>query len=65
MMSAEGDNVSDLELVWNYVNSCASGALRLHECGPVWQMGAIAVLLCAAIVALIVVRARALRAKEW
>ena len=50
----------DFDFVWRYVDSCASGALRLSECGPVWQFGVIAALLCIAIVALAVLRGRAL-----
>lgn len=62
-MKTEGRDVSDVELVWNYVHSCTSGALKLYECRPVWQMGAIVVLLCAAIIAFVMVRVRSARSK--
>ena len=42
-----------------YVRSCTAGALRVSDCGPVWQLGIIAALLAAAIVTLVVLRLRA------
>jgi hypothetical protein len=42
-----------------YVEGCAKGAIRLSECGPVWQLGIIAGLLVTAIVALGAMRLRA------
>lgn len=42
-----------------YVQSCTGGKLPLGECGPVWQLGVIAVLLVSAIVALMALRLRA------
>ena len=44
--------------VVSYVQACAGGALPLSECGPAWQMGVIAVLLVASVMALIVLRLR-------
>jgi hypothetical protein len=40
----------------SYVRSCANGALRIGDCGPVWQMGVIAALLVLLIVALAALR---------
>jgi hypothetical protein len=42
-----------------YVQACSNGKLALSECGPVWQIGIIAVLLASAIAVLIVLRLRA------
>jgi hypothetical protein len=39
-----------------YVQDCANGALPVSECGPVWQLGLIALLLVCAVVALVVLR---------
>ena len=47
-------------VVLAYVQSCASGALGAAECGPIWQLGVIAVLLVAAIVTLAVLQLRRL-----
>jgi hypothetical protein len=44
------------EFVVNYVQACTIGNLPLSECGPVWQLGIIAVLLVSAFMALIAVR---------
>ncbi len=51
--------MKNLEFIWRYVNSCTSGALMPSECGPVWQLGVIAVLLCIAVITLVVIRLRA------
>lgn len=50
--------MNDLDIVWGYVHTCASGALRLSECGPVWQFGVIAFFLCVAVITLVVLRVR-------
>ena len=50
----------DFDFVLRYVDSCASGALKLSECGPVWQLGVIALLLCAAVTVLVTLRVRTL-----
>jgi hypothetical protein len=42
--------------VVSYARACGSGSLPFSECGPVWQLGIIAVLLVAAIAFLIVLR---------
>lgn len=39
--------------VISYVQACAAGTLAFQECGPVWQFGAIALLLLCAILVLI------------
>ena len=39
--------------VLRYVQDCIGGQLTLSDCGPVWQLGVIAVLLAAAILFLI------------
>ena len=41
-----------------YVHSCTTGTLATGECGPVWHLLVIAVLLLAAITTLIVLRLR-------
>jgi hypothetical protein len=53
--------MGDLDFLWQYVGACASGALRFAECGPVWQVAVIAILLLAAVGALVVLRLRASR----
>jgi hypothetical protein len=45
----------------SYVQTCANGALRIGDCGPVWQMGVIAGLLLLLIVALAIMRWRSMR----
>ena len=45
-------------IAW-YIRGCASGAIKIGECGPVWQLTIIALLLLAAIVALVFMRIRA------
>ena len=49
-------NMSNLNFVVTYVQQCTGGKLALTECGPVWQMGVIAVLLVAAVAFLIGLR---------
>ena len=39
-------------VVW-YVRGCASGAITIGECGPVWELIVIALLLLAAFLALV------------
>jgi len=46
-------------LVLNYVASCTSGKLGLSDCGPIWQLGVIAVLLVVMVLALLALRLRA------
>ena len=48
--------MKDLGFIWQYADACARGALKLSDCGPVWQFGVMAVLLFTAIFALVVVR---------
>jgi maltodextrin utilization protein YvdJ len=38
----------------SYVRACGSGNLPFSECGPVWQISIIAVLLLAAVAVLVV-----------
>jgi hypothetical protein len=40
----------------SYINGCATGAVKIGECGPVWQLGVILTLLAVAVGALIVMR---------
>lgn len=44
--------------VVSYVQACGTGKLALAECGAVWQMGVIGLLLVSAIAALLVLRMR-------
>ena len=46
-------------LVMELVDACASGRLRVSDCGPVWQMGVIAVLLVIMVATLVVLRLHA------
>ena len=46
-------------IIIEYVRSCTAGALRMSDCGPVWQLGVIAALLVAAVVTLVILRLRA------
>ena len=39
-----------------YVKTCTSGQLPLSECGPVWQLGIIGVLLVLAVLTLVALR---------
>jgi hypothetical protein len=43
----------------SYVQSCTAGTLGPSECGPIWQLLFIGVLLLIAVVALLVIRLRA------
>ena len=45
--------------IFSYIEACASGSLRLADCGPVWQMGIIVALLVLAMGILIALRWRA------
>jgi len=51
--------MSDGNFILNYVQVCASGKLAMAECGPMWQMATIAVLLVLAVAALLFLRLRA------
>jgi hypothetical protein len=44
------------KVVTNYIQACTSGQLPLSECGPVWQLAIIAVLLGLAVMTLVAVR---------
>lgn len=46
----------DENFVFTYLKACGTGQLALAECGPVWQMGIIGLLLASAIAALLVLR---------
>jgi hypothetical protein len=54
--------VSNTVFLVTYVEGCAKGVIGLGECGPVWQLGLIAGLLIAAILALAAIRLRAVSA---
>ena len=47
------------DVVVGYVKACASRTLPLSECGPVWQLGIMGVLLLLAVLGLVVLRVRA------
>jgi hypothetical protein len=47
--------------VASYVQACASGAVRISDCGPVWQLGIIAALLLVSIFVLATMRLRVSR----
>jgi len=51
--------MSDGNFILSYVQVCASGKLAMAECGPMWQMATIAVLLVLAVAALLFLRLRA------
>ena len=51
--------MGDRGIIIEYARSCASGALRMSDCGPVWQLAVIAAFLVLAIVALVILRLRA------
>lgn len=40
----------------SYIQGCASGTLKMGDCGPVWQIAVILALLTAAIGALVFLR---------
>jgi len=48
--------MNNANFVATYVQACTGGRLALTECGPVWQLGVIAVLLVAAIAFLVGLR---------
>ena len=50
--------MSNQNFIFGYIEACAGGSLRLTDCGPVWQMGVIAVLLVLAIAVLAMLRLR-------
>ena len=50
--------MGDQGLVLAYLQSCVSGALGAADCGPIWQLGVIAVLLFLAIVTLALLHLR-------
>jgi hypothetical protein len=45
-------------LILNLVQSCISGRLGMSDCGPIWQLGVIAVFLLVAVVTLLALRLR-------
>lgn len=49
----KGGGMSDENFLISYVQECASGKVTFNDCGPVWQFGAIAFLLVAAILLLL------------
>ena len=51
--------MGDRGIVIEYVRSCTAGALGMSDCGPVWQLGVIAVFLVIAVATLVVLRLRA------
>ena len=50
--------MSDQGFVLAYVKSCTTGDIGMAECGPVWQLGIIAVLLFIAIMTLALMQVR-------
>jgi len=50
--------MSSQSVVLAYLQSCTSGKLALADCGPMWQLLVIAVLLLIALVALLVLKLR-------
>ena len=53
--------MSDSDLISNYVHACLNGALKAGECGPVWQLGVIGLLIVIALFALLALRLNAMR----
>jgi hypothetical protein len=51
--------MGDRGIIIEYARSCASGTLGMSDCGPVWQLAAIASFLVLAIVTLVILRLRA------
>ncbi len=51
-------------LILNFIQSCISGRLGMSDCGPIWQLGVIAVFLLAAVATLLVLRLRSSPATE-
>ena len=51
--------MNNTDFIVTYVQTCASGKLGLSDCGPVWQLGVIAVFLVIAVVTLAAMRFRA------
>jgi hypothetical protein len=45
-------------LILGFIQSCLSGRLGMSDCGPIWQLGVIAVFLLVAIATLLVLRLR-------
>jgi hypothetical protein len=50
--------MSNQGFVLAYVRSCTTGEIGMAECGPVWQLGIIAVLLVVAIATLALMQLR-------
>jgi H+/Cl- antiporter ClcA len=50
--------MSGQHFVLAYLQACAGGKLPISECGPVWQLLVIAMLLAVAVAALLVLRKR-------
>jgi len=51
--------MSNLTFLLNYMQSCMTGKFPAADCGAVWHLVVIAVLLLAAITTLVVLRVRA------
>jgi hypothetical protein len=51
-------------LILGFIQSCLSGRLGVSDCGPIWQLGVIAVFLLVAVIALAVLRLRSGPATE-
>lgn len=51
--------MGDKGIIIEYVRSCTGGALRISDCGPVWQLATMAAFLVLAIVTLLILRLRA------
>ncbi len=52
--------MGDRGIIIEYVRSCTAGSLAMSDCGPVWQLGIIAACIVAAVVALVILRLRAM-----
>lgn len=50
--------------ILHFIQSCVSGRLGLSDCGPIWQLGVIAVFLLVAVITLAVLRMRSSLATE-
>ena len=51
--------MSNQNFVLTYIQACTGGKLGFSECGPIWQLGIIAVILTSLIAVLIAFRIRA------
>jgi len=52
-------SVGSQAIILSFLQYCTSGKLGMAECGPVWQLGVIALFILAGILALLVLRVRA------